>query len=101
MATLTAPSGTATATQWVAPPREISPESTWTTLYRLARGAALTVVGLVPIGVFVFFLWPPPSTVTGVIAQFHRNPIVGFLDQDLLKTPPSVGPDFCPPTPLP
>ncbi len=100
MATRTAPNGTATATQWVAPLAR-SARSPPGVHYRLAGDAALTVVGLVPIGVIVFFLWPRPTTVTGVIAQFHRNPIVGFLDQDLLKTPPSVGPDFCPPTPLP
>ena len=58
MATLIAPNGTTTATQRVAPPREISPESGWSTLYRLAGGAALTVVGLVAIGVIVFFLRP-------------------------------------------
>jgi hypothetical protein len=84
MATVTAPNGKAFATERVVRAPELTREASWSTLYRLAGTAALAVVALVPIGALVYILWPPPTTVTGWFAQYHSNPIVGLLNQDLL-----------------
>lgn len=84
MATLTAPNGKATAVERHVRTTEGIPESGWSTLYRLAGAAALIVVALVPIGALVYVVWPPPTTIPGWFAQYHSNPIIGLLNQDLL-----------------
>ncbi len=56
----------------------------WQTLFRLAGISALTVVALIPIQGLVYILWPPPTTVVEYFAVFHTNPLLGFLDLDLL-----------------
>jgi hypothetical protein len=59
-------------------------ESDWRTLFRLAGIAALTVVALIPVQALVYILWPPPITVPDYFSVFQRNPLLGFLDLDLL-----------------
>jgi hypothetical protein len=56
----------------------------WHTLFRLAGISALTVVALIPIQGLVYFLWPPPTTVVEYFKVFQTNPLLGFLDLDLL-----------------
>ena len=84
MATVITPDGRTTTTRAAAPTSKGSPESAWSTLYRLAGVAALLVVALVPIGALVYVIWPPPTTIAGWFAQYHSNPIIGLLNQDLL-----------------
>jgi hypothetical protein len=58
----------------------------WQALYRAGGIAALTVLALVPVQMAVFFLWPPPTTVTEWFALFQSNALVGLLDMDFLLT---------------
>lgn len=61
------------------------PESAqWGPLYRVAAWAALLVVAFVPVQAAVYFASPPPDTVLGWFKLFHRNPLLGLLDMDLL-----------------
>ena len=41
---------------------------------------------MIPLQAAVFILSPPPSTVEGFFALFQENPLLGFLDLDLLLT---------------
>lgn len=84
MATVITPNGTTITTKRTLRIPKDPSESAWSTLYRLAGAAALVVVALVPIGALVYVIWPPPSTVAGWFAQYHSNPIIGLLNQDLL-----------------
>ena len=61
-----------------------SQSTDWCTLFRLAGISALTVVALIPIQGLVYILWPPPTTVVEYFTIFHNNPLLGFLDLDLL-----------------
>jgi hypothetical protein len=56
----------------------------WCTLFQLAGISALTVVALIPIQGLVYVLWPPPTTVVEYFQVFQTNPLLGFLDLDLL-----------------
>ena len=46
--------------------------------------AGITVVVFLHIQIAIFFVWPPPNTVTGWFALFHSSSLVGLLDMDLL-----------------
>ena len=56
----------------------------WSTLFRGAGIAALTVVVLIPVQALIYILWPPPNTVLDYFSVFQHNPMLGFLDLDLL-----------------
>lgn len=56
----------------------------WRTLFKVAGICALTVVALIPIQAIVFILWTPPTSVKDYISLFQSNPLLGFLDLDLL-----------------
>ena len=58
--------------------------SDWTSLYRIAGIAALTVVVLIPIQGAIYILWPPPTTVVDYFRTFQSNAFLGLLDLDLL-----------------
>src|SRR5215211_436070 len=58
----------------------------WRGLVRLGAAAAVFVVVMIPLQAAVFILRPPPSTVEGFFALFQENPLLGFLDLDLLLT---------------
>lgn len=58
--------------------------SDWRPLYRIGGGSALTILGITVIQIIVFILWPPPGTVSGYFALFHRNWLLGLLSLDLL-----------------
>lgn len=60
------------------------PASDWGLLYRIGGIAALTVLVLMIIQIFVYLAWPPPDTVVGWFALFRDNKIVGLLTMDLL-----------------
>jgi hypothetical protein len=46
--------------------------------------AALGQVAVIVIQAPVFVLWPQPTTVLGHFQQFHKNPLLGLVDLDLL-----------------
>jgi hypothetical protein len=56
----------------------------WGTLFRVAGISALTVLALIPIQGLVYIVWPPPTTVLEYFSVFQANPLLGFLDLDLL-----------------
>jgi hypothetical protein len=56
----------------------------WHTLFQLACISALAVVVLIPIQGLVYILWPPPTTAVEYFGVFQSNPLLGFLDLDLL-----------------
>ena len=56
----------------------------WHTLYRVAGISALAVVALIPIQGLVYILWPPPTSTVDYFSVFQSNPLLGFLDLDLL-----------------
>jgi hypothetical protein len=58
----------------------------WKVLYNVGAVSALIVFLFIPFQVVVFFVWPPPDTVTGWFALFQKHPFVGLLDMDLLLT---------------
>lgn len=56
----------------------------WRTLYRIAAGAAVAVLVLVPVQMLVFVRWPPPDAVADWFALYHQSAVVGLIDMDLL-----------------
>jgi hypothetical protein len=56
----------------------------WKPLYTIAAYAALTIVFFMPVQMIIYFIWPPPETVTGWFWLFQQNAIIGLLDMDLL-----------------
>lgn len=59
-------------------------DSGWKTLYKFGGAAAVAVLAFIPIQMIVFFVWPPPDTVTEWFTLFQDNAFVGLLDMDLL-----------------
>jgi hypothetical protein len=62
--------------------KEVSTD--WNRLNKIGAVAALIIVGFMPLQMVVFFVWPPPTTVTGWFELYSENAIVGLLDMDLL-----------------
>lgn len=56
----------------------------WTWLYRGGGAAALLTALFLPIQIAVFFVYPPPDSVTGWFQLFQSNRLAGLLDLDLL-----------------
>jgi hypothetical protein len=67
----------------IAPTPEKDASADWRFVYRAAGIAALAVVGLMPLQIAVFVVWPPPTTVADWFALFQQNPIVGLMNMDL------------------
>jgi Domain of unknown function (DUF4386) len=68
-------------------PRQLDGEAQptdWHTLFQLAGISALAVVAMIPIQGIVYILWSPPTTVVEYFRVFQTNPVLGFLDLDLL-----------------
>ncbi len=59
-------------------------DTQWTWLYKIAAAAALLFVVFLPIQILVFFVSPPPDSVSGWFALFQNNRLFGLLDLDLL-----------------
>ncbi len=57
-------------------------ESRWLILYRIGGIAATCAVILIPIAIFVFIAWPPPTTVVGWFTLFQNNQLVALIDFD-------------------
>lgn len=59
-------------------------EDSWSYLYRTAAIAALISVGLFMFQIVAFFVWPPPSTVSGDFALLQSRPVVGLVSLDFV-----------------
>ncbi len=59
-------------------------ETTWRPLYRVGGVAALTMIALMVLGILVFFIDPPPTTVIGYFTLFQKNMLLGLLALDLV-----------------
>lgn len=84
MRTVAAPSAIPASRPLLGERLDVSERGQWSTLYRVGGVAALAVLALVPIQMVVFFVWPPPTTVSEWFALFQSNALVGLLDMDLL-----------------
>ena len=62
---------------------QTEPVAAWRSLYWIAAIAALLMVMLTAVAVFVYILWPPPSAMDGWFTLLQNNGIVGLLDLDL------------------
>jgi hypothetical protein len=56
----------------------------WNPLYRTASLAAIAVVLLIPVQLFIFIAWPPPETAEGFFDLFGKNAFLGLLSLDLI-----------------
>jgi hypothetical protein len=59
-------------------------EGRWHYLYRMAAIAALITVALFLFQIAAFFIWPPPTTVTGHFALLQSRPFLGLVSLDFL-----------------
>src|ERR1017187_5620367 len=59
-------------------------EVRWHYLYRTAAIAALISVALFLFQIVAFFVWPPPSTVTGHFALLQSRPLIGLVSLDFV-----------------
>jgi hypothetical protein len=66
------------------PERYDDNNSIWKNLYRIGGAAAITIVILIPIQIFVFVISPPPDTAKEYFMLFHNNSLLGLLSLDLL-----------------
>jgi hypothetical protein len=62
----------------------INTNSNWNTLYKTGGVAAIVMVFMIIIQSAVFIAFPPPKTVIEYFNLFQTNPLLGFLDLDLL-----------------
>ncbi len=53
-------------------------------LYIAGAVAALVIVLIIPVQIFIFITWPPPAGVADFFALFERNWLLGLLSLDLL-----------------
>lgn len=53
-------------------------------LYKPGALAAIAIVAIIPVQMFVFILWPPPASVEGFYILFQKNFFLGLLSLDLL-----------------
>lgn len=56
----------------------------WSPLYTIGGVAALMVVLFIPVAIYVFIAWPPPTTVVDWYALFQSNRLVALIDMDIL-----------------
>ena len=56
----------------------------WRPLYALAGITALLAIAFVVQSVFVFFVWPPPTSIESWFTLLQRNGFLGLLELDLL-----------------
>jgi hypothetical protein len=60
------------------------PEKDWKGLLKAGGIMAFAVIGLIPIQMIVFILFPPPETALEFINLFQENWFIGMLSLDLL-----------------
>jgi len=53
-------------------------------LYKIAGIAAIMIVILIPVQIFIFWMYPPPSSPKDFFELFNENWILGLLSLDLL-----------------
>jgi hypothetical protein len=58
--------------------------ATWRSLYLIAGVAALVVVASLPVAVYVFVAWPPPTSVTDWFNFLQSNKLAAVVDLDLV-----------------
>lgn len=59
-------------------------KNNWSFLYKTAGVIAWITLGLIPIQIVIFILWPPPSTVLDFYSLFQKNALIGLFNLDLL-----------------
>lgn len=59
-------------------------KNNWSFLYKTAGIIAWITLGLIPIQIVIFILWPPPTTVLEFFSLFQKNALIGLFDLDLL-----------------
>lgn len=63
---------------------QAEPVAAWRSIYWTGAIAAMLIVLLTAVAVFVYILWPPPSGMDGWFNLLQSNGIVGLLDLDLV-----------------
>jgi len=58
--------------------------SSWTGLYKSAAIIAWITLGLIPVQIAIFIVWPPPSDVSEFFIVLKNTPLIGLLNLDLL-----------------
>lgn len=58
--------------------------SAWKPLYRIGAIVALMMLVIIPIQGFIYFKWPPPTTVIDWFTLFQKKPFLGLLSLDFL-----------------
>lgn len=56
----------------------------WRGLFRVAGVAALGVVASLPVALYAYVAWPPPTTITDWFAFLQSNKIAAIINLDLL-----------------
>lgn len=56
----------------------------WNLLIRTGGFAALAIVGLIPVQILIFTIFPPPESTLGFFELFHESAFLGLLSLDLL-----------------
>lgn len=59
-------------------------EVQWQLLYRIGAWVGLVAVGLIPISITAFVIWPPPETVSGHFVLLQEHWLLGLLGLDLI-----------------
>jgi len=59
-------------------------KNNWSFLYKTAGIIAWITLGLIPIQIVIFILWPPPTTVLDFYSLFQENALIGLFNLDLL-----------------
>ena len=59
-------------------------KNNWSFLYKTAGIIAWITLGLIPIQIVIFILWPPPTTVLDFYSLFQKNALIGLFNLDLL-----------------
>ena len=59
-------------------------KNNWSFLYKTAGIIAWITLGLIPIQLVIFILWPPPTTVLDFYSLFQKNSLIGLFNLDLL-----------------
>jgi hypothetical protein len=59
-------------------------KNNWSFLYKTAGIIAWITLGLIPIQMVIFILWPPPTTVLDFYSLFQKNALIGLFNLDLL-----------------
>ncbi|MCJ7735633.1 MAG: hypothetical protein MUP11_13930, partial [Anaerolineales bacterium] len=59
-------------------------KNNWSFLYKTAGIIAWITLGLIPIQIVIFILWPPPTIVLDFYSLFQKNALIGLFDLDLL-----------------